>query len=425
MRNSLSVQIARPRRRNLFKVLGPGLITGAADDDPSGIATYSQAGARFGYQMAWVLVFSYPLMAVTQTISARIGSVTGRGIARNLKLHYPPFVLRAVVIALLIANVANLGADLGAMAAAFQLLVGGPLILYTIGFAALCILLEVFTSYARYTSYLKWLTLSLFSYVAVVFAVHVPWASAIKDTFIPTLVFDSDHAEVIVAVLGTTISPYLFFWQASQEVEEQLRRATKPLCVAPSRAGPELERIRTDTWVGMGYSNIIAIFIIFATAATLHASGVTNIETSSEAAEALRPLAGDFTFAVFACGIIGTGLLAVPVLAGSAAYAVSETFNWTEGLDHKLKDARAFYATIAIAMLVGLGLNFLNIRPIKALFWCAVLNGLLAAPLMASMLLIATNRKVMGKLKLSGPMAIAGWLAAGVMAAASVAFLML
>jgi NRAMP (natural resistance-associated macrophage protein)-like metal ion transporter len=418
-------QNSKPQRRNIFKLLGPGLVTGAADDDPSGIATYSQAGAQFGYQLSWLLLFSYPLMAVTQVISARIGSVTGRGIARNLKLHYSPWFLRAVVLALLIANIANLGADLGAMSAALQLLVGGNVLIYTGAFAAISILLETFMRYERYSSVLKWLTLSLFSYVAVVFAAHVPWGEALHSTFVPSLTLDVDHVKIIVAVLGTTISPYLFFWQAGQEVEEQLRRAAKPLCVAPSTAGPELERIRNDTWVGMGYSNLISLFIILATAATLHAAGVTNIETSEQAAEALRPIAGDFAFALFACGIIGTGLLAVPVLAGSVAYALSETFNWTEGLDRKLNDARAFYATIAVATLVGLSLNFLGIRPIKALFWCAVLNGILAAPLMVAMLLIASNGRVMGRLTLSTPMVIVGWFAAFVMAAVSIAFFIL
>jgi NRAMP (natural resistance-associated macrophage protein)-like metal ion transporter len=347
-----------PAPRNLLAVLGPGLVTGAADDDPSGIATYSQVGAQFGYGLTWVMLFSYPLMAVTQAISARIGCVTGRGIAQNLRRHYPRWLLRGVVLLLLLANMANLGADLGAMGSALQLLVGGPTPLYTAGFAVLCVLLEVFLCYARYAAVLKWLTLSLFAYVAVVFTVHVPWGEVLARTVVPAIVFDAPHATALVAVLGTTISPYLFFWQASQEVEEQLRRTVKPLYTTPAEAGPELARMTIDTWVGMGYSNLISIFIIIATAATLHASGITNIETSSQAADALRPIAGAFTFAVFACGIIGTGLLAVPVLAGSGAYAVCECFDWTEGLDRKLKDARAFYAVIALATLIGLGLNF-------------------------------------------------------------------
>jgi NRAMP (natural resistance-associated macrophage protein)-like metal ion transporter len=411
--------------RRVLAALGPGLVTGAADDDPSGIATYSQVGAQFGYGLTWVMLFSYPLMAVTQAISARIGCVTGRGIGQNLRRHYPRWLLRVVVALLLIANIANLGADLGAMGAALQLLIGGPLLLYTAGFALLCVVLEVFLSYARYAAVLKWLTLSLFSYVGVVFAVHVPWGEALRNTVVPTLALNADQAMALVAVLGTTISPYLFFWQASQEVEEQLRRTVKPLYVTPAEAAPELQRMTIDTWVGMGYSNLIALFIIIATAATLNAGGITSIQTSSQAAEALRPIAGVFTFAIFALGIIGTGMLAVPVLAGSAAYAVCESFGWVEGLDRKLHDARAFYGVIALSTLVGLALNFVGLDPIKALYWSAVLNGLLAAPLMATMLLIASNPKIMGELTLPVAMKVVGWLAAAVMLAASVAFLVL
>jgi NRAMP (natural resistance-associated macrophage protein)-like metal ion transporter len=414
-----------PPPRNLLQVLGPGLITGAADDDPSGIATYSQVGAQFGYGLCWVMLFSYPLMAVIQQVSAEIGSVTGAGIARNLRRHYPRWLLRCVVSILLVANIANLGADLGAMAQALELLTGGPVAAFTIGFGVLCVALEVFLNYRHYAAVLKWLTVSLFAYVAVVFAVHVPWSQALRDTLLPTLSLDTDHAEALVAVLGTTISPYLFFWQAAEEVEEQLRRVVKPLYVAPAEAGPELRRIRTDTWVGMGYSNLISLFIIFATAATLHAQGITVIQTSAQAALALRPIAGPFTFAVFAAGIIGTGLLAVPVLAGSAAYAVCEAFDWVEGLNHKLRSARAFYATIAVATLAGVVLNFVGIDPIKALYWSAVLNGLLAAPLMATMMVIACNPAIMGQFVLSRAMRAMGWLGTLVMAAASIGFLVL
>ncbi len=411
--------------RKIAGALGPGLVTGAADDDPSGIATYSQVGAQFGYQMSWVLLFSYPLMAVTQSIAARIGCVTGRGIAQNLRRHYPRWLLQIVVLLLFVANVANLGADLGAMGSAVQLLVGGPTLVYTVFLAAFCVILQIFMSYARYASILKWLTLALFAYAAVVFAVGVPWGEALKATFIPAISLDSQHAMALVAVLGTTISPYLFFWQAAQEVEEQVRRATLPLYIMRGKAGAELERVSIDTWVGMGFSNLISLFIVLATAATLHAHGVTEIKSAAQAAEALRPIAGPFAFALFAVGIIGTGLLAVPVLAGSAAYAVSETFNWVEGLDHTLKDARAFYGVIALATLIGLALNFLGFDPIKALYWSAVLNGLLAAPMMAAMLLIATNKKIMGDFVLPRSMAAGGSLAAVVMAAASVAFIAL
>ena len=306
--------------------LGPGLVTGAADDDPSGIATYSQIGAQFGYGLAWTMLFSFPLMAAIQAVSARIGCVTGHGIAHNLRRHYSPWLLRAVVFLLVIANVINLGADLGAMGAALGLLIGGPEHFYTVVFGVVCILLETFISYASYAAVLKWATLSLFTYVGVVFAAHVPWGSALYGTFVPQFVFDAPHAMALVAVLGTTISPYLFFWQAGQEVEELHRRHVKPLCITPRDAGAELSRIRIDTFFGMGVSNLIALFIIFATAATLNATGVTDIQTSSQAAEALRPVAGVFTFALFAVGIISTGMLAVPVLAGSAAYGVSEVF---------------------------------------------------------------------------------------------------
>jgi len=411
-----------PKPVGFLKSLGPGLVTGAADDDPSGIATYSQVGAQFGYGLAWTMLFSFPLMAVIQAVSARIGCVTGCGIARNLRRHYSPWLLRAVVLLLLTANVINLGADLGAMGAALGLLIGGPEHLYTVLFAVVCILLETFMSYARYAAVLKWATLSLFAYVAVVFAAHVPWGSALYGALVPQLVFDAPHAMALVAVLGTTISPYLFFWQAGQEVEELHRRHVKALCVAPRDAGPELARIRTDTAVGMGISNLIALFIIFATAATLHASGVTEIQTSSQAAEALRPIAGVFTFALFAAGIIATGMLAVPVLAGSAAYGVSEVFGWTEGLERRPREAKSFYATIAVATLGGVALNFTSLDPVKALYWSAVVNGVLAAPLMAVMMVIAMNPRIMGRLTLPRPMLVVGWLATSVMALATVGF---
>ncbi|WP_375459283.1 NRAMP family divalent metal transporter [uncultured Enterovirga sp.] len=405
-----------------FKRLGPGLLTGAADDDPSGIATYSQVGAQFGYGLAWTMLFSFPLMAVIQAISARIGAVTGYGIAQNLRRHYSPWLVRAVVLLLLVANVINLGADLGAMGAAVGLLIGGPEHLYTVLFGLACILLETFMSYARYAAVLKWATLSLFTYVAVVFAAQVPWGSALYGALVPHLVLDAPHAMALVAVLGTTISPYLFFWQAGQEVEELHRREASALRLKPLDAAPELARIRTDTVVGMGISNLIALFIIFATAATLNANGVTDIHTSSQAAEALRPIAGAFTFALFATGIIATGMLAVPVLAGSAAYALSEAFGWTEGLHRRPREAKAFYATIAVATLGGVALNFTPLDPVKALYWSAVVNGVLAAPLMAVMMVIAMNPRVMGRLTLPRSMLFIGWLATSVMALATIGF---
>ena len=304
---------------SLVRRLGPDLITGAAADDPSGIATYSQVGAQFGYGLAWTMLFSLPFMIVIQEVSGRIGCVTGRGIAENLRRHYSPWLVRSIVALLLLANVVNLGADLGAMGAALGLLLGGTGRLYTVGFGILCVTAEVFLSYGVYAGILKWLTLSLFAYVAVVFAVHVPWGRALSETLVPHLALDHAGAMALVAVLGTTISPYLFFWQSSLEVEERRRRGARPLRLVPGLAPTEFARIRADTVIGMGISNLIAICIIFATAATLHATGVTDIQTSSQAAEALRPVAGELTFLIFAVGIVGTGLLAVPVLAGSGA----------------------------------------------------------------------------------------------------------
>lgn len=402
-------------RRSPGEVLGPGLVTGAADDDPSGVGTYSQVGAQFGYGLAWTLFFGYPLLASIQAICARIGATTGKGIAQNLRQHYSPWLLRGVVLLLLLANVINLGADLGAMGAVLALVLPGPILLYTVGFALLSVLLEVFLSYTQYARILKWATLSLFAYVGVLFVVDVPWNEAWRGILIPRFTFDRDHAMALVAIFGTTISPYLFFWQAGQEVEEQHRRHVKPLYISHRRAGVELKRIRTDTLVGMGFSHLVAMFIVIATAATLHANGVRDIESAAQAAEALRPIAGDFAFALFATGIIGTGLLAVPVLAGSAAYAVSEAFGWVEGLDRKPREAKAFYGAIVAAVIGGLALNFAEIDPMKALYWAAVVNGLLAPPLMVVTMLIARNRKVMGKYAIKGWLEFGGWLSTLVM----------
>jgi NRAMP (natural resistance-associated macrophage protein)-like metal ion transporter len=403
-----------------LKALGPGLVTGAADDDPSGIATYSQVGAQFGYAIGWTMLFSYPLMVVTQEIAARIGATTGHGIANNLRRHYPRWVLTTIILALLVANILNLGADLAAMGDAVKLVIGGPAQFWTVVVATLSLLAEVFLSYPRYAAYLKWLTLSLFAYVATVAVSHVDWHAALIGTLVPNLHFDRVSMTALVAVLGTTISPYLFFWQSSQEVEELERRHRKPLCVAPRAAGAELKRIRADTLVGMGYSNIIALFIMLAAAAVLHSHGVKNIETSTDAAKALAPFAGHFAELIFAIGIIGTGLLAVPVFAGTASYAVCECFRWNSGLDRKPKAARAFYGVIAGATLLGILIAFSPIPPMKALYWSAVVNGVLAAPLMVVMLLIASNGRIMGKLTISWRMKIVGWIAAAAMAGAAV-----
>src|SRR5258708_4459704 len=319
--------VKQPQRRPLLQVLGPGLITGASDDDPSGIATYSQAGAQFGFGLTWVMLFSWPLMCAIQEISARIGRVTGRGIAGNLRRHYPAPVVYSIVLLLLVANVINLGADLGAMGAALQLLIGGPQLVYVAVFGLLTVLLEVFSRYSRYVAILKWLTLSLFAYVGVVFVVKMPWGEVAKSLVVPQISLTAAYMTVVVAILGTTISPYLFFWQAAEEVEEVKERPdAKPLERAPEQAPEELRRIRIDTYVGMGFSNAVALFIILTTAATLHAHGVTAIQTSAQAAEALRPTAAKLAFTIFAVAIVGTGFLAIPVLAGSAAYALGETF---------------------------------------------------------------------------------------------------
>jgi NRAMP (natural resistance-associated macrophage protein)-like metal ion transporter len=327
----------QPERPRLLEVMGPGLITGASDDDPSGIATYSQAGAQFGYALGWTLVLTYPLMCAIQQISAEIGRVTGRGLAGNLRRHYPGWLLNAMVGLLLVANTINIGADLGAMGAALKLLLAGPLLLYVAAFGLLSVVLEVFLRYARYVSVLKWLTLSLFAYVATVFVVGVPWGTVFQHLLVPHISLRADYLTVIVAVFGTTISPYLFFWQAGEEVEDMNERAdSTSLLDEPSAAPRELQRIRIDTYIGMGLSNLVALFIVWTTAATLNAHGITNIETSAQAAQALRPLAGPFAFTVFALGIIGTGLLTVPVLAGSAAYAVGEARGWPIGLGRRL-----------------------------------------------------------------------------------------
>ena len=411
-----------PASGGFLRRLGPGLVTGAADDDPSGIATYSQVGAQFGYGLAWSLVFSLPLMIVIQEIAAEIGRVTGAGIAANLRRHYARPILWAVVSLLLFANIINLGADLSAMGAALVLCIGGNAALYTLLFGIVCVLLEVFVSYPRYSAILKWTTLSLFSYVAVVAFAQVPWPRALEALVIPELRWNAAYVTAIVAVLGTTISPYLFFWQAGQEVEEEHRHHAKPLCITPREAVPELARIRTDTITGMTFSNVVSIAIVFATAATLNAHGVTGIATSAQAAEALRPIAGQFAFALFALGIIGTGMLAVPVLAGSAAYAVTEIVGVAGSLNAKPIKARLFYATIAVTVLAGTAINYVGIDPIRALYWAAVINGVLAAPLMVTMMLIVRNPRAMGRLTLPPRATVMGWCATLVMFAAAIVF---
>ena len=412
--------------------LGPGLITGASDDDPSGIATYSQAGAAYGFSLLWTMVFSFPLMCAIQEISARIGRVTGRGIAGNIRRYYSRWLLYPVVVLLVLANTLNLGADIGAMGSALQLLVGGPALLYAIGFAVLCLLLQVFMAYQRYFHYLKWLTLVLFSYVLTAFCVKIPWRQVALGTFIPTFSRNGNYWAVFIAILGTTISPYLFFWQASQETEEiRDHPDEEALKKEPSQARAQFGRIRFDTITGMFLSNVVAFFIVLAAAATLHAHGITDIQTAGQAAEALRPLAGRFAFTLFALGIIGTGLLAVPVLAGSAAYAIGEALKWPTGLDRKPLDAKGFYAVLGAATLIGLALNFpeaqrlIHLSPMKALFICAIINGVVAVPIMIVVMLMVGNAKVMGRFKLPpGMLRNIGWAATLVMLMATAGMFM-
>jgi NRAMP (natural resistance-associated macrophage protein)-like metal ion transporter len=387
----------------LLQVLGPGLITGASDDDPSGIATYSQAGAQFGYGLTWTMLFTYPLMAAVQMISARVGRTTGRGIAGNLRVHYPAWILQWVVALLLIANTINLGADLGAMADASRLLLPAPAWLFIVLFAAICVYMQVFLQYTRYVAVLKWLTLALFAYFAAIVTIHIDWRDLASGLFLPKFDKAKEYLTTIVAVFGTTISPYLFFWQAAEEVEDiKAYPHRNDLVDAPEQGRAALRRIEVDTLVGMAFSNLVALAIMVTTAATLHKNGVTSIETSAQAAEALRPIAGQFAFLVFALGIIGTGLLAVPVLAGSGAYALGEARRWPTGFSRNWQEAKAFYATVALATLVGMVMNFSGLDPIKALYWSAVLNGIVAVPVMVMMMMMAARSDIMGRFVVAG-----------------------
>jgi NRAMP (natural resistance-associated macrophage protein)-like metal ion transporter len=416
--------VKEPEKPSLLQIMGPGLITGASDDDPSGIATYSQAGAQFGYALGWTLFFSWPLMCAIQEISARIGRVSGRGIAGNLRQHYPRPFLYGLVTLLLVANVINLGADLGAMAASLRLVVGGPQLAYVAAFGGVSALLQVFSRYSRYVSVLKWLTLSLFAYVAVALVAHVPWGEVASGLFLPKIQFKADYLTVVVGVLGTTISPYLFFWQAEEEVEETKERpGAIPLNRAPWQAHDELQRIRVDTYIGMAFSNLVALAIVVTTAATLHAHGVTDIRTSADAAKALEPIAGSFAKVIFALGVVGTGLLAVPVLAGSGAFALGEAFGWHVGLARRANRAKAFYGALVAAVAAGVAMNFTPIDPIKALFWSAVINGVVAVPVMAMLMHLSTHRAAMGDFRLPRPLAAMGWMATAVMALAAVGML--
>jgi NRAMP (natural resistance-associated macrophage protein)-like metal ion transporter len=411
--------LKKPLRQPFLKALGPGLITGASDDDPSGIGTYSQAGAQLGYSVGWTMLLTFPLMAAIQEISARVGRVTGQGIAGNVRRHYSMLLLNVVVALLFIANTVNIAADLGAMADATKLLIGGarvPGIIYVLVYGVVSVVAQVFLDYKRYVSVLKWLTLSLFAYVGALAFAHISWGEALAGILLPRITWSGDYFTTIVAIFGTTISPYLFFWQASQEAEDQRVDVNKqPLIDKHYGAQKEFHRIRADTIVGMAFSNLIALSIICTAAATLHAAGKTDIQTSAQAAEALRPIAGAFAEIIFALGIVGTGLLAVPVLAGATAYAVGEGRQWPVGLARKPKEAVAFYLVLALSAAIGIALNFTSINPISALYWSAVVNGVLAVPVMVLLMIMARRKDVMGHFVIGGPLYWLGWLSTGAM----------
>lgn len=415
---------SRPTSGSVLKKLGPGLITGAADDDPSGIATYSQAGAQFGFNMLWTMLLSYPLMSAIQLVSARIGRVTGSGLAVNMGAIWPKWLVTGLVCLLFVANCINIGANLAAMGASVEHATGMPSLPTTIFFALLSLGLQMFIPYERYANILKWLTLVLFAHIAVLCVVKIDWMATLKGFVWPTFALNNDSFTVVVAILGTTISPYLFFWQSSQEVEEIDRKEeAKPLEEAPPQAPKELNRIELDTLAGMAVSTIVAVAIMICAAATLHANGKTDINSAADVAEALKPIAGNFAFVLFSLGIVGTGLLSIPVLAGSAAYAFAETQDWKAGLDHKPWEAVGFYGVIVAATLFGLSLEFVPLDPVKALFWSAVINGFVAVPIMITMMMVVSSKKQMKEFTAPIAMKICGWAASGVMGVAAVAML--
>ena len=417
-------RVVGPSKPRLWKRFGPGLITGASDDDPSGIATYSQAGAQFGFQLCWTLLFTYPLMVVIQAISARIGRTTGHGLAGNVRQHYPNWVLQIMVALLFAANTINIGANLAAMGEVTRLLAPGVAgWVYVGAFAVVCTAGQVFLKHTRYVAVLKWLTLSLFAYFVALFMINVPWREVMHSLVLPQFRADRDFWLMVVAVLGTTISPYLFFWQAAQEVEDtKAKPRTTPLRNDPQQGPRALKRIRWDIAVGMGFSNLVALAIMITTAATLYASGIHEVGSAAEAAEALRPVAGDRAFELFALGIIGTGLLSVPVLAGSAAYALGEARRWPVGLARPPLQARAFYAAIALATFLGAAGTLMNMNPVRALVWAAVINGVVAVPVMALLLCLASNERVMGEFVIDRRWKVIGWCATACMGAAACVF---
>ena len=419
-------QQRRFQLRSLIRRLGPGVITGAADDDPSGIATYSQIGAQYGYSLGWTVVLTTPLMAAVQEMSARLGRVTGAGLGAAMRKRVPRWLSASILCALVIANIFNLSADIGAMADACRLLIGGPAQVYAVLIALFCAGCEIYLAYKRYVVILKWLTLTLFAYVALLFVVHVPLKEAILGALFPSTGLSKAAVTALVAVLGTTISPYLFFWQASEEAEDEHAEIdSRPLKEHPGDAAIQTRRIRLDTYAGMIFSNLIALAIMFGTAATLHASGKTDIASAADAALALKPLAGEFASVIFSLGIIGTGLLAVPVLAGSAAYAVGEAYAWTVGLSYRAFEARLFYGFIAVSTALGAGIVFLPINPMSALFWSAVINGAVSAPMIALMVYLGSRPAVMGALTLPWSLKILGLFTAALMGVCTVAMLVL
>lgn len=403
-------RVARETKR-FWDRLGPGLTTGASDDDPSGITTYSQAGAQFGFHFLWLAIWTFPLMSVVQEMCARIGIVTGRGLAGNIRVFFPKKILYICTLLLFVANAINIGADLGAMAKGVQLLYPHTNFSFlVVGFAVFSVLLQIFTPYGRYARYLKWLAMILLSYVASSILAHLNWSQILHQAYIPHFNFTKDEIFLVCAILGTTISPYLFFWQTSQEVEEQILRGKTTVRSRQHTDKSEIRGMRIDVWSGMFLSNVVMFFIIAACGGILFKQGITHIETAAQAAEALRPFAGDATYFLFAIGLIGTGLLAIPVLAGSTSYALAESFRWKEGLYQNLQQAYAFYGTIIISMIVGLGINFIGIDPIKALLYSAVANGLVAPLVLLLIILISSNKKIMGRWVNRKPITIIGWI---------------
>jgi NRAMP (natural resistance-associated macrophage protein)-like metal ion transporter len=400
-----------------LKQIGPGFITGVADDDPSGIATFTQAGARFGTSMLWVALFTFPLMACVQEISARIGRVSGHGLAGNIRRHYRPSVMYAVVVLIAVSNIINIGADIGGMAASVELVAGRDRWhLYPVAISLVSVLALTLLSYQVYSSLLKWLGLSVFAYVGIAFFEHIPWPLVARDTLLPRIHFSHSYLAMLTAVLGTTVSPYLFVWQSSLEVEEQ--RATPheaPVRVAPRQARSQFMKIRVDTYTGMAVSNVVMFFIMLTAAVALNAHGITQIDSAQQAARALQPVAGDYAFLLFAVGLIGTGMLAVPSLSGSIGYAMGEAFRWRTGLDYKPYQARRFYAVIVVATMIGTAFNFAGIDPIRALIASAVINGVLSVPLLVLLLSLARNPKVMGKFIIPRRLAGIGWVTAALM----------